>query len=157
VSWKGIELSAFFQFSYGNSILNFTNQTLMNSGADLQSNQSRKALERWRKEGDITSVPKYVFQSTYNNFSSSRFVEDGSYVRLKNVSLGYNLPKQWITRYKLSNVRVYASGTNLWTLTRYSGPDPEVSTLDGSTTAQGIDFFTFPQVKTVLVGLTVNF
>ncbi|MBC3786136.1 SusC/RagA family TonB-linked outer membrane protein [Spirosoma utsteinense] len=157
VTWKGFELSGFFQFSYGNSIMNLTNQTLLNSGADLENNQSRKALQRWRKEGDITSVPKYVSKSTYNNFLSSRYVEDGSYVRLKNVSLGYNLPKQWITRYKLSNLRVYASGTNLWTLTQYSGPDPEVSTLDGSTTAQGIDFFTFPQVKTVIVGLSVNF
>jgi TonB-linked SusC/RagA family outer membrane protein len=157
VTWKGFELSGFFQFSYGNSILNLTNQTLLNSGADLQSNQSRKALQRWKKEGDITSVPKYVYQSTYNNFLSSRYLEDGSYVRLKNVSLGYNLPKQWISRYKLSNIRVYVSGTNLWTLTSYSGPDPEVSTLDGSTTAQGIDFFTFPQVRTVIAGLSVNF
>lgn len=157
VSWKGIELSGFFQFTYGNSILNLTNQTLVNTGDDLESNQSRKALQRWRKEGDITSVPRYVYQNTYNNYLSSRYLEDGSYVRLKNVALGYNLPKQWISRYKLTNVRVYASGTNLWTLTRYSGPDPEVSTLDGSTVAQGIDFFTFPQVKTVIVGLSVNF
>ena len=157
ISWKGIEVSGFFQASYGNSILNLTNQTLLNSGADIQSNQSRKALQRWKKEGDITSVPKYVYQSTYNNFLSSRYLEDGSYVRLKNVSVGYNLPKKWISRYKVSNLRVYASGTNLWTLTRYSGPDPEVSTLDGSTTAQGIDFFTFPQVKTVIVGLSVGF
>ncbi|GAB3641475.1 SusC/RagA family TonB-linked outer membrane protein [Spirosoma arcticum] len=157
VSWKGIELSGFFQFTYGNSILNLTNQTLVNTGDDLESNQSRKALQRWQKEGDITSVPKYVYQNTYNNYLSSRYLEDGSYVRLKNVALGYNLPKQWISRYKLTNVRVYASGTNLWTLTRYSGPDPEVSTLDGSTVSQGIDFFTFPQVKTVIVGLSVNF
>ena len=56
-----------------------------------------------------------------------------------------------------SQYRVFASGTNLWTLTAYSGPDPEVSTLDGSTTAQGIDFFTLPQVKTMLVGITVKF
>ncbi len=157
VTWKGFELSGFFQFSYGNSILNLTNQTLLNSGADLQNNQSRKALDRWKKEGDITSVPKYVFQNTYNNYLSSRYLEDGSYVRLKNVSLGYSLPKKWISRYKLANIRVYVSGTNLWTLTRYSGPDPEVSTLDGSTVSQGIDFFTFPQVRTVIAGLSVNF
>lgn len=157
VSWKGIDVSAFLQFSYGNSILNFTNTTLVNTGTDIQNNQSRQALRRWQKEGDITSVPRYVYQDTYNNYHSSRFLEDGSFLRLKNVSVGYNLPKKWIERYKLSNTRIYASATNLWTLTRYSGPDPEVSTLDGSTTAQGIDFFTLPQVKNILVGLTVSF
>jgi len=73
------------------------------------------------------------------------------------VSLGYNFPKKWINKYKVGNARLYASATNLLTWTRYSGPDPEVSTLDGSTTAQGIDFFTFPQVKTVLVGLSLTF
>ncbi|MBD2701205.1 TonB-dependent receptor [Spirosoma sp. BT702] len=157
VSWKGIDLSVFFQGSYGNSVLNFTNVTLLNTGTDLQNNQSRQALKRWRKEGDITSVPKYVYQDTYNNYLSSRFLEDGSFIRLKNVTLGYNLPKKWVNKAKITNTRIFASATNIWTLTRYSGPDPEVSTLDGSTTAQGIDFFTLPQVKTVIVGLSLIF
>jgi TonB-linked SusC/RagA family outer membrane protein len=157
VSWKGIEVSAFLQFSYGNSVLNLTNNTLVNTGADIQNNQSRQALKRWRKEGDIASVPRYVFQNTYNNYLSSRFLEDGSFLRLKNVTVSYNLPNKWIDRFKLTNTRIYASATNLLTWTRYSGPDPEVSTLDGSTAAQGIDFFTLPQVKTVFVGLSFGF
>ena len=157
VSWKGFDVSAFLQFSYGNSVLNLTNVTLVNTGSDIQSNQSRQALKRWKKEGDITSVPRYVFQNTYNNYTSSRFIEDGSFLRLKNVSIGYNLPKKWIERFKITNTRIYASATNLWTLTNYSGPDPEVSTLDGSTASQGIDFFTLPQVKTVFAGLTIGF
>ncbi|GAB4038248.1 SusC/RagA family TonB-linked outer membrane protein [Spirosoma jeollabukense] len=157
VSWKGFDLSVFFQASYGNSILNFSNVTLLNSGADLQNNQVRQALKRWQKEGDITSVPKYEYLNSYNNYLSSRFLEDGSYLRLKNVSFGYNFPKKWVNKYKVGNARLYASAMNLWTLTRYSGPDPEVSTLDGSTSAQGIDFFTLPQIKTVLVGLSLSF
>lgn len=157
ISYKGIDLSVFFQASYGNSILNFSNTTFVNTGADLKNNQSRQALKRWQKEGDITSVPKYISGNSYNNYLSSRFLEDGSYLRLKNVSLGYNFPKTWINKYKIGSARVYASAMNLWTLTRYSGPDPEVSTLDGSTSAQGIDFFTFPQIKTVLVGLSLGF
>ena len=157
ISWKGIDLSVLIQGSYGNSVLNFTNTTLLNSGANLQNNQSRLALNRWKKEGDITNVPRYELGNTFNNFHSSRYLEDGSFVRIKNVSLGYNLPRQWLTRYGVGNVRLYASATNLFTLTRYSGPDPEVSTLDGSTVSQGIDFFTFPQVKTVLGGLTIGF
>jgi TonB-dependent starch-binding outer membrane protein SusC len=157
VSWKGFDLSVFFQFMYGNKTLNFTNTTLVNTGADIENNQSVTALRRWQQEGDVTDVPRYELGNTYNNFLSSRFLEDGSYLRLKNLSIGYNLPARWASRVKMSGVRVFASGTNLWTLTSYSGADPEVSTLDGSTTAQGIDFFTLPQVKTLLLGLTVKF
>ncbi|WP_234733042.1 SusC/RagA family TonB-linked outer membrane protein [Tellurirhabdus bombi] len=156
-SWKGFDLSVFFQSSYGNKILNFSNTTSLNTGADLQNNQSRKALERWQNPGDMTSVPRYVYQNSYNNYHSSRFIEDGSYLRLKNVSIGYAIPKKYLQRLRIvSTARIFASGTNLWTLTRYSGPDPEVSTLDGSTTAQGIDFFTVPQYKMMTVGVTLN-
>jgi TonB-dependent starch-binding outer membrane protein SusC len=157
IAWKGFDLSVFFQFMYGNKTLNFTNTTLINAGANLENNQGIAALRRWRQEGDVTDVPRYEFGNTYNNFHSSRFLEDGSYLRLKNVSLGYNLPKKWVTVAKLNTVRIFASGTNLLTFTPYSGADPEVSTLDGSTSAQGIDFFTLPQVKTVLVGATITF
>ena len=157
VSFKGFDLSVFFQFMYGNKVLNFTNTSLVNTGSDIQDNQSVAALRRWREEGDVTDVPRYELGNTYNSFHSSRFLEDGSYLRLKNISLGYNLPARWATKAKMSSVRVFASATNLWTLTAYSGPDPEVSTLDGSTTAQGIDFFTLPQVKTIMGGVTIKF
>jgi TonB-linked SusC/RagA family outer membrane protein len=157
LSWKGFDMSVFFQFSYGNDILNFTNTGLLNAGEDLNTNQIKGALKRWRKPGDITSVPRYEFENTYNNYHSSRFIEDGSYLRLKNLTLGYRLSPNWISRVKLNNARVYVSGTNLWTLTPYTGSDPEVSTLDGSTTAQGIDFYTLPQVRTIIVGLNLGF
>jgi TonB-linked SusC/RagA family outer membrane protein len=157
VSYKGFDLSVFFQFSYGNKVMNLTKQSSVNTGNSLQFNQSTDALKRWQKEGDITSVPRYIYENTYNNFLSSRFVEDGSYLRLKNVSLGYNVKREWVNRVKLASVRVFVSATNLWTFTKYSGPDPELSTLDGSTTAQGIDFNTFPQVKNLVGGLTVTF
>jgi hypothetical protein len=117
----------------------------------------REALLRWRRPGDITHVPRYESGNTYNNQQSSRFLEDGSYLRLKNLTVGYTLPSSLVTRYRVGSIRVYLSGTNLWTLTRYSGPDPEVSTLDGSTTAQGLDFYTLPQVRTAIVGLSVGF
>lgn len=157
LSYKGFDLRVFFQFSYGNHVVNLTKQTLVNSGNSLQFNQSADALKRWQREGDITSVPRYVYQNTYNDYFSSRFVEDGSYLRLKNVSLGYNLPKTLVSKAKIANVRVYGSATNLWTYTRYSGPDPEVSAIDGATASQGIDFLTLPQIKTITAGLTVTF
>jgi len=156
-SYGGLELNFFFQFSYGNDVLNFGNTALLDAGEDLNNNQVREALERWQEPGDITHVPRYEAGNTYNNRHSSRFLEDGSFLRLKNVTLGYNLPKKLTSSINMNNVRIYASGTNIWTLTNYSGGDPEVSTLDGSTTAQGIDFFTLPQVRTILLGLTVEF
>ncbi|QDK78136.1 TonB-dependent receptor [Spirosoma sp. KCTC 42546] len=157
VSYKGFDVSIFFQFSYGNHVMNLTKQTSVNTGASLGFNQSIDALKRWQKEGDITSVPRYISGNTYNDYLSSRFVEDGSYLRLKNVTVGYTLKKEWTSRVKLASVRIFASATNVWTFTKYSGPDPELSTLDGSTTAQGIDFNTLPQVKNMSAGLSVTF
>ena len=156
-NYKNFDLNVFFQFSYGNDILNFSNTALLDAGEDLNNNQVRDAQRRWREPGDITDVPRYEAGNTFNNRHSSRFLEDGSFLRLKNISLGYNLPSRLIQQLRLTNVRIYASGTNLWTLTNYSGADPEVSTLDGSTTAQAIDFFTLPQVKTMMLGLNIQF
>ena len=157
ITYKGIDLSLFFQYSYGNEMINFGNTTLLNSGEEIENNQSRKALERWQKEGDIASIPKYEYENTYNNRFSSRFVEDASYLRLKNLSIGYSLNKDLIAKLKLNNLRFYVSGTNIWTLTNYSGADPEVNSLDGSTTAQGLDLYTFPQVRTILFGINLGF
>jgi TonB-dependent starch-binding outer membrane protein SusC len=156
VSYKRFDASVFFQFSYGNKVLNFTKATLVNVGGDIESNQSREALRRWRNPGDFTDVPRYELGNTFNNLHSNRLLEDASYLRLKNLSIGYSLPPQLINKYWLDQARIFLTATNLWTLTKYTGSDPEVSTLDGSTTAQGIDFFTLPQVRTISLGLNVT-
>lgn len=156
-SYKGFDANIFFQYSYGNEMINFGNTSLLNSGEDIQNNQSKEALKRWKKEGDISSIPKYEFGNTFNNRFSSRFVEDASYLRLKNVTIGYTLNQEITEKIKLKRLRVYVSGTNIWTLTNYSGADPEVNSLDGSTAAQGLDFYTFPQVRTVLAGINIGF
>jgi len=154
--YKNFELSVFFQFSYGNSVLNLTKNSLLNSGSDLTSNQTIDALRRWQKPGDITDVPRYIAGNTFNNYTSNRLLEDGSYLRLKNLSLGYYLPAKLTNRFLIDRLRIYASATNLLTFTKYSGADPEVSTLDGSNAAQGIDFFTLPQVRTISLGLNAT-
>jgi TonB-dependent starch-binding outer membrane protein SusC len=153
LQYKGFDLTFFFNFSVGNKVLNFSKATLVNMGADIQSNQSVDALRRWQKPGDITDIPRYELESTLNNLHSNRLLEDASYLRLKNLSVGYNLPAKLVNRMYFRNVKVYASATNLWTYTKYTGSDPEVSTLDGSTAAQGIDFFTLPQVRTIALGI----
>lgn len=156
IAYKGFDLSFLFQFSLGNDVLNFTKATLVNMGADIESNQSTDALRRWQKPGDITDVPRYELGSTTNNLHSNRILEDGSYLRLKNISIGYTVPARITNRLMLEQLRVFCTATNFWTYTKYTGSDPEVSTLDGSTSAQGIDFFTLPQVKTVAVGLSAT-
>ncbi|MEI9919880.1 MAG: TonB-dependent receptor [Bacteroidota bacterium] len=156
LAYKGFDISILFNFSYGNSILNLTKSNLVNNGKTILYNQMREALDRWQKPGDITNVPKYELNNTFNSYQSNRFLEDGSYLRLKNVSFGYNIPPALINRFKVSKIRVYVTGTNLWTWTKYDGSDPEVSTLDGSTAAQGIDLNTLPQVRTIAGGLTIT-
>jgi TonB-dependent starch-binding outer membrane protein SusC len=157
LTYRNFDFSFFFQFSYGNEMINFSNTSLLNSGADIANNQSREALKRWRQPGDISSVPKYEFGNTDNSRFSSRFVEDASYLRLKNVSLGYRVPERLLGRFLVRSARIYASATNLLTFSPYTGADPEVNSLDGSTVAQGLDLYTFPQVRTLLLGLTIGF
>jgi outer membrane receptor protein involved in Fe transport len=156
IRYKRFDLSILFNFSWGNKILNFTKATLVNMGGDIQSNQSVDALRRWRKPGDVTDIPRYELSSTKNNLHSNRILEDGSYARLKNLSMGYNLPPKLTSKLMFDQVRVYLAATNLLTFIKYSGSDPEVSTLDGSTSAQGIDFFTLPQVRTISVGINAT-
>ncbi len=156
-SYKTFDLNIFFQYSLGNEMINFANQSLLNSGESLDDNQVRKALDRWQNEGDITDIPKYELGNTFNNRFSSRFVEDASYIRLKNVSLSYRLPQNITERLMLDNFKIFVSGTNLLTFTNYSGADPEVNSLDGSTVSQGLDFFTFPQVRTFSIGVNASF
>lgn len=158
--YRRFDLNIFFQFSLGNDVLNFTKASLVNSGQDMTTNQSTYALRRWQKPGDITDVPIYRVSTSDeenpNNYHSSRFIEDGSFLRLKNLGFGYTLSPRITEKIKLDRVRLYVSGTNLWTFTKYSGADPEVSTLDGSTASQGIDFFTLPQVRTITIGLNAT-
>ena len=151
--YKNFDFNIFFQFSYGSDILNLSNGTLLNAGEDIDNNQSVLALKRWQNPGDITSVPRYEWNNTYNNRHSSRLIEDGSYFRLKSLTLGYNIPELYSRKARLNRARIYVTGVNLLTFSNYSGADPEVSTLDGSVTAAGIDFFTLPQVKTFVIGL----
>jgi TonB-linked SusC/RagA family outer membrane protein len=156
VSYKGFDLSVFFQFSLGNKVLNLSRQSFVNMGGDIQSNQTVEALRRWQKPGDVTDVPRYVLGSTLNNLHSNRILVDGSYLRLKNLSVGYNVPNKIINKLMLQQLRLYVTATNLLTFTKYTGADPEVSTLDGSVSAQGIDFFTLPQVKTIAFGINAT-
>lgn len=111
-------------------------------------NVSKNQLKRWQKPGDITNVPKPIYWNNVNEWTSSRWLEDGSFVRLKTVSLGYTFPKSILDRINVENLKVYVKGTNLWTKTDASGLDPEVN-------SHGFSYNVYPNSKSFVVG--VNF
>ncbi len=155
-TYKGLELSVFFQGSFGNDIYNQNRETLEYLGE--ARNQSTRVLNHWTPGNPNTDVPRAVVGDPNQNARySDRFLEDGSYVRLKNLTLAYNLPTDLIKHAALSSLRLYVTSQNLITWTHYSGYDPEVSSDPFSTTGLGRDFGVYPQSRTYTVGLNASF
>ncbi len=130
LSWKGFELNGFFTYAAGVTLYNGDRNLFDNDGAYDRYNLMalQPSWSRWEKPGDIATHPKYVIGGNKNaQRPSSRFLENGNYLRLRNVTLSYDLPKTLISRAKLSNVRLSASADNLFTITKFSGIDPDVS------------------------------
>ncbi len=163
--YKNFDLLIFVYFSSGNKVFNMNRYFQENGGSrGVNWSMGGKVSERWLKPGDITDIPRTTTLANadggYNhNFESSRFLEDGSFIRLRNVSLGYNIPKQKLTAVGLQQARIYINATNLLTFTKYSGPDPEVNTAANFTsgTVQGLDFSVPPQPRSFIVGINVTF
>lgn len=153
-SYKGIGLNIFLTGSVGNDIYNASR--IETEGMYSSRNQSTEVLRRWRNPGDITDMPRALI-STENVKASSRWIEDGSYLRVKNITLSYEFPKQMLKKIFLNRLQVYASAQNLITFTKYKGFDPEVNQFGNNATVQGIDWGTYPQVKTFVFGLNVEF
>jgi TonB-linked SusC/RagA family outer membrane protein len=153
--YKGFDLSVFFQFSEGNDILN-ANRNMFENGTPtiLNLNQYASYKNRWTPNNPTSDIPRY--NGYGQNLYTQRVVEDGSFLRLKTVSLGYNIPKQLLQKLGVKFVRVYASGQNLYTWTNYSGIDPEVSTRQ-STLTPGLDFSPYPRQRTFVFGINVSF
>lgn len=154
-SYKNISLNIFLQYSYGNDIFNGTRIYIESmKGSD---NQTTAVLDRWTEPGDETSIPRATENDPNNNNRiSSRFIEDGSYLRIKNVTLSYNIDKKYLDRVGVRNVRIYFTGQNLWTFTNYSGMDPEVNYAGPADVVMGTDFFTHPQVRAFSVGINLG-
>jgi len=156
VSYKGIGLSFLLQGTQGNNIFNASR--IATEGMFDSKNQSTAVLNRWERPGQITNIPRTVSDgSTYNVCNSSRFVEDGSYLRVKSITLSYSFPAKLIRPLLLQDMMIYATGNNLFTWTRYSGFDPEVNYMGNDNVVQGVDFGTYPQYQTVIFGLKLKF
>ncbi|WP_052272774.1 SusC/RagA family TonB-linked outer membrane protein [Flavihumibacter solisilvae] len=150
-SYNGIELSIFFQGAVDFDLYNM-NRLLM------ETYTGKDALNRWTPDNQNTDIPRNgYFTSKYGGYINSRFVEDASYLRCKLISLGYNLPMEKITS-KIKNIKIYTTVQNLFTVTGYSGTDPEVNTRGGDANlAAGLDFNAYPPYRTLTVGAKINF
>ena len=153
-NYKGIELSFLFQFNYGNDIYNATRYYATATNNE-RSNMLAEVTDRWTPTHASNRVPSlegYIAGDMY-----SRFIEDGSFLRLKNVTLGYTLPTAWSKKFSLSKLRVYASGQNLFCWDGYSGFDPEVSTGSRNPMTPGLDWGAYPRSRVFTFGLDIQF
>lgn len=163
--YRRVDLSCFFYFSVGNDVFNM-NRFFQEHGGMRGTNWGllQSQMRRWQQPGDVTDIPRPSTQpnadGSYNNgFASSRFLEDGSFVRLRNLSMGYTLPKRLIAKAGLEYTRIYVNATNLITFTGYSGADPEGNTAADFShgTVQGLDFAIPPQPRQIEFGISLKF
>lgn len=160
--YKGVDLSVFMQWSYGNDVYNQTGAVL--EQMEGYNNQSTDVLRRWQQPGDITDVPRATFNDVTGRYVggannteiSDRFLEDGSFLRIKDITLGYRLPLQTVEKLGLQKLRFYVSARNAFTFTDYSGFDPE-SQNTAAATSIGVDYLTQPVPRTIITGLDIQF
>ncbi len=150
--WKGIDFSMIWQGVSGADVFDATYR----HGAITAANMPRYMLERWTGEGTSNRIPRHTFTPTTNNnwHSSDLYVKDGSYLRLKNLTLGYTLPGAWTSKVFISKLRFYVSASNVFTFTKYDGFDPEISS---GGTQLGIDRGVYPQVRAFHFGANLTF
>ncbi len=157
LNYKNFSLNYFFYFRVGNDIIN---RTQMN-GENMYTfdNQLKSTLKRWRNPGDKTDIPRAMLNNGYNWLGSDRFVEDGSFLRLKTISVSYRVPKTLANKMGLDNMRISTTMDNLFTLTNYSGQDPEINinSRDGSIYTVGYDDSSTPVAKRITFNLSVTF
>lgn len=166
VSFREFELLVLIQGSEGNDIFNEGRIRLESPFEGT----SIRLLDRWTPDNENTDVPAFIDAVTRQNASLTnnvslgsdggrlqRYVEDGSYIRLKNITLGYSLPSDLIKKIGISKLRAYVSGTNLITFTKYTGYDPEVSAYNSNDAMIGVDLSNYPTARTITFGIDVTF
>ncbi len=152
-TFYGFDVNIFFSWSYGNDILN-ANRLIFENGNFNSLNQFKSYNDRWTPENPDSDIPRSTANGTFHY--SSRVVEDGSFLKLRNVSVGYTLPRRVLRKMHFDTMRVYVSADNILTLTNYSGPDPEVSTRS-SVLTPGFDWSAYPRAFGLTAGLSFTF
>jgi TonB-linked SusC/RagA family outer membrane protein len=170
LTWKGWEFDLFFYFTQGNDLLHMGDFFLVHGGTQNGIGFDKRQLDRWQKPGDITDIPKMTKynkdpnanNSSTNNYTgqvanlSSRYLDDGSFLRLKNIALSYTLPKSVTSLLHVNRVKATLSATNLWLLTNYKGLDPEVSAQSDNQNTAGYDWATVPQPRTIELKFNIS-
>jgi TonB-linked SusC/RagA family outer membrane protein len=162
-TYRGFSLNINTNFVYGNKIYNSTRQVMDADGAYIAYNQlsmqyNKLGWTRWEKPGDIATHPRLVMNGNKSsNSPSSRYLENGSYLRVKNVTLSYNFSQKWLRIVKIQNIRVFVSADNLFTWTRFSGMDPEISIQTSQDVLAGMYYNNYPVSRQYIAGLEVNF
>ncbi|MFD0763560.1 TonB-dependent receptor [Mucilaginibacter lutimaris] len=154
LTYKNFNVNIFFQGVQGNQIFNATR--IETESLNDFRNQSSVVLNRWTTPGQITNIPKAVADDVTNTRISSRFIENGSYLRLKSATIGYSFSQAITQKLGIQKLGLYVTGENIFTSSKYSGFDPEVSAFGGRNGVSGIDFGTYPQVRAFIVGLNVT-
>jgi hypothetical protein len=155
--YKNFDLNVFLSYSLGNDVLYMFQYMLQHGGTRPAWGYTTEQLKRWQKPGDITTVPRVTTKGLNYALRTDRFMEDGSFLKVRTISVGYNLPKKFLGKSGISNLRLYATGTNLFIFTKYSGTDPEINVAGNDDTVLGIDFATAPSPRSFLFGLNLTF
>jgi TonB-dependent starch-binding outer membrane protein SusC len=154
-SFQDFTLTLFFEYKYGHQVINMARMRTENLYD--QNNQSTATLRRWRKQGDVTDIPRAIFERGHNWEGSDRFVEDASYIRLRTGSLSYNIPDDLVRRLRIENLQVFLSTFNIYTWTRYTGADPEIGIDGRSPLAVGVDNSRTSLPRIFTLGLDLTF
>ncbi|MDF1548262.1 MAG: TonB-dependent receptor [Bacteroidales bacterium] len=155
-SYKNFDASIFLQGSYGAEIYNFMRWQLEKMD-NPYNNQLNTVSNRYTDTNTGGDLPRFTSTNTNNTYTSDRYVEDGSYLRIQNITIGYRLPKKLINRLKINNLRVYGSVQNLYTFTNYTGYDPEIGSYDNTILLMNVDLGHYPNSRTYSFGLNVEF
>ncbi|MFD3002012.1 SusC/RagA family TonB-linked outer membrane protein [Pontibacter toksunensis] len=155
ITWKNFRVNVFFNYRYGYQIINQTRINTENMSG--YNNQSTAVLRRWRYEGDETDIPRAVIGPNFNSLGSDRFVEDGSFIRIRYITLRYNLPISLAERLKMQELSLFTTLENLYTFTDYRGQDPEVSYRGNDPFRVGYDDSMTPPVQGFTLGLNARF
>jgi len=151
IAWKGFDFNMFWAGKFGNKILNEVRKNTLNFNVD----NIPADVAPWTWENPSTEYPRMYANSTDNNKASDRFLENGTYFRLKNIQLGYTIPQRLTKKAYIEKVRAYVSGTNLLTITKYKGYDPDI--ICGDVYYQGVDWGQYPSLRQINFGLQVEF
>ncbi|WPO78745.1 TonB-dependent receptor [Flavobacterium sp. KACC 22761] len=153
MNYKNFDFNFTFQGEWGASIYNSAG-IYMSTAADYFDNQTADQLNRWQNPGDITNVPQARFGGSNGTQESTRYLDKADFIRLRNVTLGYSLPKETVQKAGMSNLRIYFTAVNLLTFTNYEGTDPEARRDDSGI---GEDFYSAPPARTMAIGVNINF